>query len=380
MALFMVRLMRATKGSDEMAIFLPVVIVMLTAFAPGTDACAEDDASAKDRTAQEAILRELKTVPHKILFETYVNNNWEIFVMNANGSGRHNLTNSADDHELYPQASPDGTKICYLRDTKEKGRKLRNVYLMNSDGSARTLVAERARQPCWSPDSKRVAFVKQEFNRFNIKDFSSKGLFFYEVATGKTTPHRNNGNLDENKKILHLYNPTWSNDGDWIVSTVHAGMGYGHAIIAIEVDGDRVINLGIDGCRPTLNPEGNRVTWSPDDHTISVAEIDFTGSEPKVSATRILDQREIEHTYHPDFSPDGLYVTYSVGPGGRTVASGPGTHTEVSEMVGVRGDWQIHLKRVSGEGPSIELLNPDLETNKESDWLPIFSPELGAAE
>ena len=93
----------------------------------------------------------------------------------------------------------------------------------------------------------------------------------------------------------------------------------------------------------------------------------------KVSDIRILDKREKEHLYHPDFSPDGLYVTYSVGPGGRTAASGPGTHTEVAEMVGIRGDWQIHLKRVSGEGPSVELKNPEFETNKESDWLPVFS-------
>ena len=56
-----------------------------------------------------------------------------------------------------------------------------------------------------------------------------------------------------------------------------------------------------------------------------LAEVDFNGPEPKLSDIRILDKREKAHLYHPDFSPDGLYVTYSVGPGGRTAASGPGT-------------------------------------------------------
>ena len=258
-----------------------ISFILLIAVVPGSVAFAEDVSPAKDQAAEEAVLEELKSVPHKILYETYVDNNWEIFVMNADGSGRRNLTNSANDHELYPQASPDGTMICYLRDTEQNGRTVRNVYYMNADGTGRMLVADRARQACWSPDSKKIAFVKQEFKRFSIKDFASKGLFFYDVATGEITPHRNNDSPDVKKRIHHLYNPTWSKDGNWIVSTVHAGMGYGHGILAIEIEGDRVINLGIEGCRPTLNPEGNRVTWSPDDHTICVAEVDFTGPEPE---------------------------------------------------------------------------------------------------
>src|SRR4051794_3517511 len=62
---------------------------------------------------------ELKGVPFKIAYETYLDNNWEIFVMNADGSGQINLTKTPNVHEHYPQVSPDGTKICYSVDTGE---------------------------------------------------------------------------------------------------------------------------------------------------------------------------------------------------------------------------------------------------------------------
>ena len=32
-------------------------------------------------------------------------------------------------------------------------------------------------QPCWSPDGRRIAFVKQEFSKFRIADYVSKGLY-----------------------------------------------------------------------------------------------------------------------------------------------------------------------------------------------------------
>ena len=77
------------------------------------------------------------------------------------------------------------------------------------------------------------------------------------------------------------------------------------------------------------------------------------------------------HTYHPDFSPDGRYVVFSLGPGGRVRANGPGTHTEVAEMIGVRGPWELVLKPVTGEGPLIKLTRGEQQTSKEAEWVSV---------
>ncbi len=314
---------------------------------------------------EDALLGELSRSPHKVLCERYVGQNWELFLLSADGSGERNLTQTPAIHELYPQAAPDGSKICFLADVEKDGDTLRNVYYMNADGTDRKLVAEKARQPCWSPDSKQIAFVKQEFDRFNILDFASKGLYFYDLATGETSKHPNDA-------IEHLYNLTWAANGDWIVATVHGGMGFSHNILAIEVDGELVCNLKVPGCRPCISPAGNRMTWSPGDHQINVAVLDFSGECPRLRHIRPLVKDPVLHLYHPDYSPDGKYITYSVGPGGRMPRKGPGTHVQVAEMVGVAGPWNLFLKRNDGEGPSIQLTHDAALSSKESEWLPVL--------
>ena len=311
----------------------------------------------------DALKEELRVCPHRILFERYADNNWDLFVMHADGSDVRNLTKTPAVHEMYPKASPDGKRICFQVDTEKDGKTLRSIYYMNADGTERKLVCEKARQPCWSPDGKKIAFLKQEFNRFEIKDFGSKGLFFYDLATGKTKKH-------PNEKIEHLYAPNWSPDSKWIVSTVHAGMGYGHGILAIDVNGEGVYDLGLHGCRPCLSDDGSQVTWSSNDHTIGLADIDFSQSIPKATDIRAIAKHKELHLYHPDFSPDGRYVTFSSGPGGRVAAKGPGTHTEVAEMVGVCGPWDIFLVRSDGQGDPIQLTHDASLSSKESDWLP----------
>ncbi len=56
---------------------------------------------------------DLKGVPFKIVYETYRETegreNWELYMMNADGSNQINLTNTSDLDEMYPHVSPDGT-------------------------------------------------------------------------------------------------------------------------------------------------------------------------------------------------------------------------------------------------------------------------------
>jgi len=299
--------------------------------------------------------------PFRILFESYGNQNWDLWSIRPDGSQRTNVTNTAGIHELYPQASPDGQRIAFLVDEQKNGETLRSLWVMNADGTDRRLVSNAAREATWSPDGKRLAFPKQEFSRFQVKDFVSKGLYFYNVEDGTITEH-------PNRSIEHLYVLTWLRDGNWIVSTVHGGMGYGHAIVAIEVNGNRVVDLKIPGCRPASSEDGTRLTWSSDDHTIHTGDLEMTDEGPRVVNQRIVHHDEKMHLYHPDFSPDGRYVTFSVGPGGRVAAKGPGQQTEVAEMIGVGGPWDLWIKELDSPNPPVPLTQAADLSNKESEW------------
>jgi Tol biopolymer transport system component len=74
----------------------------------------------------------------------------DIWVMNADGTGATDLTGSSSDNETFATFSPDGTKIAYGAN--------QNLYVINADGSNRTLLS-RGDCPCtWSPDSSKVLF------------------------------------------------------------------------------------------------------------------------------------------------------------------------------------------------------------------------------
>jgi len=88
---------------------LPLALLLATSasLAPGPAACAD------------GLIDELKQVPHKIVYETYRDTSWELFLVNADGPSPVNLTRTGDVDELYPHASPDGSRICFVADEGE---------------------------------------------------------------------------------------------------------------------------------------------------------------------------------------------------------------------------------------------------------------------
>src|SRR5512140_1186101 len=66
----------------------------------------------------------------KILFESKVAGNYQLFTMNLDGSGPVQITHDATDHDL-PSWSPDGKKIAFVSD--RTGHQL--IYTMNVDGT-----------------------------------------------------------------------------------------------------------------------------------------------------------------------------------------------------------------------------------------------------
>ena len=120
---------------------------------PGASAPAGTDES-RTKPVSAPLPKEsmnLQAIPYKIVHESYRRTkgkeNWELFIMNADGSGQTNLTNTPDVDEMYPHVSPDGTKICFVTDEGRGGDKVRHVYYMNLDGSKRVHVAAHARDP-----------------------------------------------------------------------------------------------------------------------------------------------------------------------------------------------------------------------------------------
>jgi Tol biopolymer transport system component len=308
--------------------------------------------------ASKDLLEELKTYRHKIVHESFRDGNWELYIMNADGSEPVNLTKTPDVEESYPKVSPDGASICFQADEGKGEAKARCLYLMNLDGTHRVKIAEDAREPCWSADGKQVAYLPNEFNKFTYADGATKGIRIYDLATKETREH-------PNKEILHLYTLNWSSDGKWFVATIHGGMGFKHGILALEANGNGVFDLGLKGCRPDLSPDGKKVAWGHGDFAMGCADLDLGSSPPKATGIHNMVESGEFETYHVDWSPDGKYIAYSYGP----KFKGKNLKGLLPEFPGVEAPgWNTCVADASKKNRWVQVTF-DGKSNKEPDWV-----------
>jgi Tol biopolymer transport system component len=300
----------------------------------------------------------LAAIPYKIIYCTYCRTkgrkNWELYIINADGSGQTNLTNTPDVDEMYPHVSPDGTKVCFVTDEGRAGSKVRHVYYMNIDGSGRVHVAAYARDPCWCFDGKSIAYLNDEYKRFSSREYATSGLTYYHLENNWRSDH-------PNSELEHLYAICWSPDGRWLAAAVEGGMGYSDTIIAFEAFGTRVFDLaqwGVKGCRPDFNSDGTKLVWGETDWNLCLGDIDLKGPEPKVTNVHDLVRCAQKYkVYHVDISPDSQHIAFSYGPwaGGQQVG-------------GMAEGWNICVGDLNGNWVQITT---DGNHNKEPDWIPI---------
>ena len=90
----------------------------------------------------------------RIAFESVRGGVSDIYVMNADGSGKVNLTNDPATDQ-FPAWSPDGSRIAF--DSFRDGSS--DIFIMNADGTGVTgLNTNGGSRAAWSPDGSRIAF------------------------------------------------------------------------------------------------------------------------------------------------------------------------------------------------------------------------------
>jgi len=304
------------------------------------------------------VRQQLKDYRHKIVTEGNRDGYWDLYLLSADGSSVVNLTKTPDVDELYPKVSPDGTKVVFCADEGKGESKVRNLYVMDIDGSKRTKIADNSREPCWSSDGTKVAFLRGEFDRFTYSDFATKGIFTCDLATGQIRQH-------PNKAIEHLYTLNWTPDGKWFIATVHGGMGFKHGIVALEAEGEGVYDLKLSGCRPDVSPDGKRLAWGHGDYAIGLADLDFSSTPPLAKNVRnIVESKDPMETYHVDWSPDGKFVAFSFGP----KMKGKSLKGLLPEFPGVEAPgWNASVADVSRKNTFIQITS-DGKSWKEPDW------------
>jgi len=240
-----------------------------------------------------------------IVFDSYRDGNFEVYVMNADGSDPVNLTNSPASDDS-PSWSPDGSKIAFVSNRDGNWE----IYAMNADGSSPVRLTNDPApdgSPAWSPDGSKIAFDCYRDGNMEICVMDADGSNAVNLTNDPSADH----------------DPCWSPDGSKIAFVSDRDIYWD--IWVMNPDGTNQVNLTDsvtwDG-GPAWSPDGGKIAFMSDrggGHDIYVMNAD--GSEP----TGLTSGGDLH--FSPSWSPDGTSIAFEWYGG---------------------GDWEIYVMNADG--------------------------------
>jgi TolB protein len=231
----------------------------------------------------------------QLVFESIIEGFEQIFVMNRDASGQHQITHDAWNHDN-PVWSPDRRKFAFVSD--QNGHEV--IYIMNIDGSdleRLTPEASNSIHPMWSPDGSKIIYCSDDDLKPPAKNASE--VFSIDVRTKQIVMLISGG--------TNTY-PSWSPDGSKIVFRRMVGETNSEVFLA-DGDGANPRNLtnhpAFDGW-PAWSPDGKQIAFASNRNSAyQIFIMNADGSEPRLLAN--TEGRGIE----PRWSTDGRMIYFT---------------------------------------------------------------------
>jgi TolB protein len=244
----------------------------------------------------------------RIVFQSTRDGNYEIYVMNADGSNQQRLTHQLE-ADRQPDWSPDGKRIVFQSfrgSNSYSGAMNSDLWSMDPDGgnlAQITATPEMAEStPRFSPDGLRIVYVSGPSGDPHLMvSYAAAGPAGYrprELRSSQWPLPRD------------LANPIWSRDGRWIYFDASEGV-IDTDLMAVNVnDGSRksLLNYRYHSFYPSPSPDGKRLAFGanierkPRQWDIIITDMD--GQKP----VRLV--AEPGYDCCPEWSPDGKKIAF----------------------------------------------------------------------
>jgi Tol biopolymer transport system component len=133
----------------------------------------------------------------QIAFSSNRDGNWEIYVINSDGTSLRRLTDNPE-KDMKLSWSPDGSQVAY----DSGGIALRDIYIMEADGgNPRLLIQADGGWPAWSPNGSQIAYFGRLDDIPEIYIVNADGTHMRRITEN---------NIDD-------WESSWSPDGEWLL-------------------------------------------------------------------------------------------------------------------------------------------------------------------
>jgi TolB protein len=186
----------------------------------------------------------------KLAFRVWTNGNYQLYVMNADGTDPTNITGSIGVADF--AWSPDGTMLAFT--SFQKGNDF-DVFIVNADGTGLRPVVQSPLveyRPQWSPDGTRLAFERGPIRN---TDPGTSDIFVFDLAGGGTVPLVTSPGSD--------WGVAWSPDGGRLAFTSDQGGDQGVYVVNADGSGERQLTdlPEASAIRPAWSPDGTRLSF-----------------------------------------------------------------------------------------------------------------------
>ncbi|HJP67163.1 MAG TPA: protein kinase [Actinomycetota bacterium] len=227
----------------------------------------------------------------RIAFASSRAGNWDVYVINIDGTGLKRLTTSPAT-ERTPTWTEDGRSIAYMSDAGPA----KNIWMMNADGTDQRQITREGSEnfePAWSPDGTHFVFVSGRTGNADlfITDPQRTSLRFLV------------GNEDAERS------PAWSPDGRLIAFTRIDDVDHGRLWVIDPEGGDArpLTDAGTDDRSPTWSPDSLEVAFirRTGEGLATIFVVDADGLHERQLIEPASDYEQI------DWSPDGKWIAFT---------------------------------------------------------------------
>ena len=227
-----------------------------------------------------------------IVFQSDMDGDNEIYLLTANEVRK--LTDNSWSDE-YPRWSPDGTTIAFSANPKGNF----DIYIMNADGSGLSPITSSSNdevEPAWFPDGTSLAFTEENKNILG-KQASLRRIDLKTKDIRTLIPEfkRSHGLSD------------FSPSAPLASFTGHRLIGWDVFILDLRDGQFRALTGGGKSCRARFSKDGQRLAYVS---SRADGKGDIWSMKPDGSDDIRLTERDETYDYFPAWAPDGDHIVF----------------------------------------------------------------------